>query len=123
MFKELLLVIKKDLSFHFTEEEQKLVDKMTDEDFLNFRFIMLERIRCCELPLDKLEDVLEALKKEEKKFYFDSMVEKDMEKMFSLDAELDRKCSKLFIAVIKGEASSESLLGSNQEEVVVHMTK
>ena len=123
MYSEFIIAIKKDLSFHLTEKEQKLAEKMTDKDFRNYRRILLESYKNGEIPLDKIEEYLEQIKQEEKKICFNELKTNDLERLVELDAELDSKTAALILAFVKEEANEISLLGNNPEELVGTMKK
>ncbi len=106
MFHDIDFILKNDLSFSFSKEEVPRKESIQDVELENLRKNLLDSIRSHRLAIDVLEERLEELKKQE----FCLHLQKGTSKISELEEQLDRKCTKLLINLVKGNATVKSLL-------------
>lgn len=111
------LVLKKELGFVLTEEEQQIADEMSAEEFSLCRKKVLELVQLEQkLPLDQLEERIYVLRDEEYRRLLRGMQEEDIESKMEVEASLDKKCNQMIINIATGKSNSESLLGPSIRE-------
>ena len=93
-----------------TEEENIRAYHMDSTSFSLLRKGLLQQIEDHRLPIDVLEEELEKLKKQEYLLRVQELSENSLEEKKNIEAELDKKCSRLFMNLIKGVATAEHLL-------------
>jgi len=119
MLEEILLVLKKDLSFPLSKEEKKKVEEMSELDFQKLRIYLLEKVKAGEIEFEELEEILEM----EKNLCLHDF-KGDLEGAVELEEQLDRNCSKFLIdGIAKQGANAFHLLGTQTEELELARVK
>lgn len=111
------LIIKKDLQYRLTDEEEAFFNDMDEVEKITVRRNILNNIRDGVLPLDVLEDALEELKDSEYRRYLaNEGIDRDIEEQTLYLEEIEGKCTRMTINLANENSSVESLLGPNIHE-------
>lgn len=111
------LIIKNDLQFKLTEEENKFFLSMEESEKKTVRKNVLNNIREGVLPLDILEDALEELKiNEYKRYLSEEGLNKDIEEQTLFLEEIEGMCTRMTINLANENSDVENLLGPNIHE-------
>ncbi len=111
------LILKHDLGYSMSEEENEWIAMMTEEEIRMIRGNLLKNIRNQILCIDVFEEYLNQLKDEEfQKYMASEGASCDLSCQLEKCAELEGKCNRMIINIAQGMANVESLLGPSIHE-------
>lgn len=96
------LILKHDLQYELTNEEQRFFDTMEQDEIISIRKNIIKNIRGGMLPIDFLEDVLEELKNSEYKKYLSGRgLGKDVKEQTVYLERIEGNCNRMIINLAK----------------------